>query len=60
MSLTSEASLGAPPVPGLAGAATGSRRVRHQARDAVALMAFSAASSITVAGGLLLLAQLGR
>jgi hypothetical protein len=50
----------APPLTGLARAATGSRRVRHQARDAVALMAFSAGSSLAVAGGLLLLAQLGR
>jgi hypothetical protein len=56
MSLTSSA----PPLTGLARVATGDRRVRHQARDAMALMAFSAASSITVAGGLLLLAQLGR
>jgi hypothetical protein len=45
---------------GLARAATGTRRVRHQARDAVALMAFSAGSSLAVAGCLLLLAQLGR
>ena len=50
----------APPLTGLARAATGGRRVRHQARDAVALMAFSAGSSLAVAGGLLLLAQLGR
>jgi hypothetical protein len=42
---------GAPPVP---------RRVRHQARDAVALMVFSAASSTVVAAGLLLLAHLSR
>ena len=34
------------------------RRVREQARDAVALMAFSAASSLAVAAGFLLLAQL--
>jgi hypothetical protein len=56
MSLTSSA----PPLTGLGRVTTGDRRVRHQARDAMALMAFSAASSITVAGGLLLLAQLGR
>jgi hypothetical protein len=56
MSLTSSA----PPLTGLARVATGDRRVRHQARDAVALMAFSAVSSTAVAGGLLLLAQLGR
>ena len=36
------------------------RRVRHQAREALALMAFSAAASTTVAAGLLLLAGLGR
>jgi hypothetical protein len=40
--------------------ASGQRRVRHEVRDAVALMAFSAASSTAVAGGLLLLARLGR
>lgn len=36
------------------------RRVRHQARDVVALMAFSATTSTTLAAGLLLLAHLGR
>jgi hypothetical protein len=50
----------APPLVGLARAGAGPRRVRHQARDAVALMAFSATSSVAVAGGLMLLAQLGR
>jgi hypothetical protein len=35
-------------------------RVRQQARDALALMAFSAAASTTVAAGLVLLAGLGR
>jgi len=45
----------APPVGGLA---PGSRRVRHQARDVVALMAFSATTSVAVAVGLLLLAHL--
>jgi hypothetical protein len=39
-------------------AAPSGRRVRHQARDAVALMAFSAVSSATVAGGFLLLPHL--
>jgi hypothetical protein len=58
MSLTPP--LAAPPLAGLARAATGTRRVRHQVRDAAVLMAFSAASSMAVAGGLLLLAQLGR
>ncbi len=36
------------------------RRVRHQARDAAALMAFSAVTSAGFAGALLLLAHLGR
>ena len=47
----------APPVGGLA---PGPRRVRHQARDVVALMAFSATTSVAVAVGLLLLAHLAR
>ncbi len=34
------------------------RRVRHQARDVVALMAFSATTSTALAAGLLLLAHL--
>ena len=34
------------------------RRVREQARDAVALMAFSATASVGVAAGFLLLTQL--
>ena len=36
------------------------RRVRHQAREAVALMAFSATTSTALAAGLLLLAHAGR
>ena len=36
------------------------RRVRHQARDAAALMVFSAATSIGLATALLLLTKLGR
>jgi hypothetical protein len=36
------------------------RRVRHQARDVAVMMAFSAASSVAVAVGLLVLAQLSR
>ena len=36
------------------------RRVRHQAREAAAVMAFSAATSIGVAVAFLLLTQLGR
>jgi hypothetical protein len=35
------------------------RRVRHQARDAVLLMAFSASTSVALAAGLMLLARLG-
>ena len=36
------------------------RRVRHQAREAVAVMAFSAATSAALAVGMLLLTTLGR
>jgi hypothetical protein len=36
------------------------RRVRHQARDAATLMVFSAATSVGVAAGFLLLALLAR
>jgi hypothetical protein len=36
------------------------RRVRQQAREAAALMAFSAAMSMAVAGALVLLAHWGR
>jgi len=36
------------------------RRVRHQAREAVELMAFSAATSVGLAVGLLLITSLGR
>lgn len=36
------------------------RRVRHQAREAAALMAFSAGTSIALAAALMLLASLGR
>jgi hypothetical protein len=35
-------------------------RVRHQAREAAVLMAFSAATSAAIAGALLLLAHWGR
>jgi hypothetical protein len=48
----------APPRTGVVSAPAGVRRVRHQARDAVALMAFSAASSSAVAAGFLLLSHL--
>ncbi len=53
----------APPVTGVrgvaptVGAAT-PRRVRHQARDVVAVMAFSAVSSTALAAAFLLLAHL--
>jgi len=40
------------------GLRTGPRRVRQQARDVVALMVFSAATSTALAVGLLLLAHL--
>jgi hypothetical protein len=50
----------APGVAGVTGAPPVPRRVRHQARDAVALMVFSATSSTVVAVGLLLLAHLAR
>jgi hypothetical protein len=40
--------------------APGERRVRHQARDAATLMVFSAATSVGVATGFLLLAVLAR
>jgi hypothetical protein len=36
------------------------RRVRHQVRDGLAVMAFSAATSVGLAGALLLLAGLGK
>jgi hypothetical protein len=36
------------------------RRVRHQAREAVALMAFSAATSVSLAVALLLISSLAR
>jgi hypothetical protein len=42
--------LSAPPV----------RRVRHQARESLAVMAFSAVSSAAVAGAILLITSLGR
>lgn len=35
------------------------RRVRHQAREAVALMAFSALTSVALAAGLLVITRLG-
>ena len=52
----------APSVAGVAGAGPTAepRRVRHQARDVVALMAFSATTSTALAAGLLLLAHLSQ
>jgi hypothetical protein len=47
-----------PTAPSVAEGATGPRRVRHQARDAVVLMAFSATTSVAVAVGFLLLTRL--
>jgi len=50
-----------PTAPSVAGVpATERRRVRHQARDVVALMAFSATTSTALAAGLLLLAHLSH
>jgi len=49
------------PAPAMApamGQRTGPRRVRQQARDVVALMVFSAATSTALAAGLMLLAHL--
>jgi len=54
MSLTPTARPGS----GVGRAPAGARRVRHQARDAAALMVFSAASSTAVAAGFLLLGHL--
>ncbi len=42
------------------GVSPAARRVRHQARDAAALMAFSAVASLSFAVAFLLLAHLGR
>jgi hypothetical protein len=49
-----------PTAPSVGGVAAAPRRVRHQARDAVVLMAFSATTSVGVAVGFLLLAHLAR
>lgn len=49
------------PVPGpLVEPVTPVRRVRHEVRDGLALMAFSAATSVGLAGVLMLLAGLGK
>lgn len=47
-------------VDSVVGGAPGPRRVRHQAREVMVLMAFSAATSVAVATGILLLAGLGH
>jgi hypothetical protein len=54
MSITPAAGVGAADVPAPA------RRVRHQAREAVVLMAFSAGMSAALACCLVLLTSLGR
>ena len=36
------------------------RRVRHEVRDGLAVMAFSAATSVSLSGLLLLLSELGK
>jgi hypothetical protein len=55
MSITSAADVRSPDVPQSA-----EPRVRHLAREAIVLMAFSAAASTAIAGCLLLLTALGR
>jgi len=49
-----------PTAPSVAGVPATERRVRHQARDVMALMAFSATTSTALAAGLLLLAHLSH
>ncbi len=62
MSILSAADVGSPDAghSGLGGASDAQPRVRHLAREAVVLMTFSAATSVAVAGCLLLLTTLGR
>jgi hypothetical protein len=45
--------------PGVRGSCTPHRRVRHELRDAVAVMAFSAATSCALAGLLTLVVRVG-
>lgn len=47
-------------LPGTPPPAPRTRRVRHQARESLALMAFSAVTSVGVAAVLLLVVSLGR
>ena len=54
MSITSAADVGSPD------ARAARPRVRHLAREALVLMAFSAVTSATIAGCLLLLTSLGH
>jgi hypothetical protein len=49
-----------PATPGVPGAGPGEPRVRHQARDAATVMAFSAATSAGIAAFFLLLAVAAR
>jgi len=44
----------------LTGSVTPARRVRHEVRDGLAVMAFSAATSVGLAAALMLLAGLGK
>ncbi|CAM3537004.1 hypothetical protein NODU109028_21385 [Nocardioides dubius] len=44
----------------VSGSPHGTRRVRHQARDAVAVMAFSAGASLVLTAALIVLMALGR
>ena len=62
MSITAAADIGSPGAPRQPGAAGPEPRprVRHQAREAVVLMAFSATASSALAGCLLLLTTLGH
>jgi hypothetical protein len=57
MSLTASAASASPVA---VSAPDAPRRVRHQARDAVAVMAFSVCASSGVAGAFLLLSHLSR
>ena len=50
----------APPVGAPAAGTMPVRRVRHQVRDGIAVMAFSAAASVGLAATFLLLAGIGK
>ena len=49
-----------PTAPPVGAVAAVPRRVRHQMRDVLLMMAFSATSSVVVAMGFLVLAHVGR